>query len=83
MLLSDFLVVVNQSNEAIRQAMTDGQAKYSNSEWRTLVNAEDHIAHAYAHLQGAKGSYGPERLKHLQHALCRIAMALWWEKESY
>jgi len=76
MLGSDLLVLKAECERALVRALEDGKAHGYTDEWCTWLSADDHLAHAYTHLQGARGSTQPDRLMHLQHALCRVAMAL-------
>lgn len=65
---------------AVKNAMHDGANgahKYPPDHWRT-VPADEHIAHALAHVEGRWrfGQLLPPRTVDLEHAICRLAMAL-------
>ena len=65
--------VISAAAEAVIKAMKDGVAHGYTDEWmRQSVHV--HRAHAADHL--AADIQGDESEAHLEHALCRIAMAI-------
>lgn len=74
--MADYSILIYEAKRALVRAWEDGKQHGYTDEWCTWLSGDDHLAHAYAHLSGARGSAGAERREHLQHALCRVAMAL-------
>ena len=75
---TESMLLLWEAQDAIYRTLDDGIKKGYRGEWKTEVCADEHLRHAYRHIQHAFGTESPRRrLEDLQHALCRIAMALW------
>lgn len=58
---------------SLAKVLAEGELKYGRDNWRK-IDAESHINHAITHIYAYLG--GDTQDEHLEHAFCRLMMAL-------
>jgi hypothetical protein len=81
--VADLTELMRAAEQAIVQALRDGQGKHANGDWLTH-SMEDHLDHAAAHLENSLDTEDltEEELRTaLSHLVCRAVMA-WAKREE-
>ncbi len=75
--LSELFMVQGYLRDAVAKAMEDGFTHGYRGNWKGQ-SAPLHLSHAFCHLEEAlkHGVSGPEARTDIEHAICRLAMAL-------
>ena len=75
--ISERIMVQAYVRDAVVKAMEDGWDHGYRGNWKGQ-SAPLHLSHAFCHLERAlaRGISGPEARTDIEHAICRLAMAL-------